>query len=480
METMQTMLTPVRTARLLDDVMARGGAHLPGLNPFLSTVAFWRAFAADSPVAAIPMERNVRSRVQIRARYLYELVNLAPIALEPEWDIVGNHLPNDYHSLPMPNPANPDDVAQMAELGIAPATLNEILDVVTAWRHPSWQGLGEYPLSYRLGVMGTGDTSGVYWAHGWMENHSIRDYAKVLAIGFEGIKDEIETCLATADIADPDYPRKESFWRAALLVCEAGAMLGRRYAALAREMAAATSGVEASHLESIARRCERVPARGARTFEEAVQSLWFAHILTCGEDGINANSIGRLDQILYPFYKADQDAGRLSRDRALTLMEELACRLYRDYDVQAITLGGVDRQGQDAVNDLSTLILEATRNVGVVRDLSIRIGPETPDEFIDLASDLIARGGGIPFIFNDNAFIPALTDRGIALEDARDYAPIGCVELTIPGRANPHAVSAVLCSTKCLEYALFDGKDPRAGIQVGPQTGTLSSFCLIR
>jgi formate C-acetyltransferase len=219
-----------------------------------------------------------------------------------------------------------------------------------------------------------------------------------------------------------------------------------------------------------------VPAEGARTFFEAVQSLWLAHIHTCGEDLINANSIGRLDQILYPWYKADREAGQLTPEEALAIMEELACKLYLDYDVQAIVLGGVDREGNDAVNDLSYLILDATRDVAFARDVSVRLHTPSPPAFVTRAAELILRGGGIPFIFNDDCFIPALHTHGIALEDARDYAPIGCIELTIPGRANPHAVSGWFCSTKCLELALFNGQDPRTGKQLGPQTGALQDF----
>lgn len=476
METVEIKTTPPRIERLRDDVMARGGSHIAH-NPFLSTVAFWRANTPTESPAPVLANKSGWSRVQIRANYLVELIRLAPVEIEPEWQIAGNHLPQDYPRLPLPDPDDPNHTAHMAALGITPAELPSICEVVARWRSPLWQAIGSFPEAYQAGVMGTGDTSGVYWAHGWMENHSIRDYAKVLAVGFAGIRTEIETCLSTADIADPEYPQKENFWRAALAVCEAGILLGHRYAETARELArTANSSQEVHRLLDIAERCDRVPAHSARTFAEAVQALWLAHILTCGEDGVNANSIGRLDQILYPYYEADRDAGRLSANDARHLMEELACRLYRDYDVQAITLGGVDRWGRDAVNELSGIILEATRSVGFVRDVSIRVGPDTPSEFIGLASDLIARGGGIPFIFNDDVFIPALTDRGIALEDARDYAPIGCVELTIPGRANPHAVSGILCSTKCLEYALFDGRDPRTGEQVGPQTGALASF----
>ncbi|MCY2930092.1 MAG: hypothetical protein NTV86_11475, partial [Planctomycetota bacterium] len=309
------------------------------------------------------------------------------------------------------------------------------------------------------------------------ENHSIRDYAKVIRIGFGGVRREIEQALGGADRAAPDYAHAENFWLAGLDICDAGILLGRRYAQEARRLAdLADSPQEKTRLEGIAERCSRVPAEGARTLAEAVQALWLAHILTCGEDGINANSLGRLDQILYPCYAADLAAGRIDRQGAVELMEELGCRLYLEYDVQAITLGGVNREGQDAVNDLSYVILDATDNLGFVRDLSVRLHRDSPPAFVLRASELIARGGGIPFIFNDDCFIPALADRGIELADARDYAPIGCIELTVPGRAIPHAVSGWFNSTKCLELALFNGLDPVSGRHVGPQTGEFGEF----
>jgi formate C-acetyltransferase len=226
----------------------------------------------------------------------------------------------------------------------------------------------------------------------------------------------------------------------------------------------------------MAETCRRVPALGARTLFEATQALWLAHVLTCGEDGINANSIGRLDQILHPYYEADLASGRITREDAVRLMEELACKLYLEYDVQAITLGGLDRNDNDASNEMSLIILEATRNAGFVRDVSVRLNAKTSPALIERAVDLVARGGGIPFFFNDDCFIPALSERGIEIEDARDYAPIGCIELTIPGRANPHAVSGWFNAAKCLELALFDGKDPRTGEQLGPAAGSLSDF----
>ncbi|MDQ1256017.1 MAG: hypothetical protein QG656_612, partial [Candidatus Hydrogenedentes bacterium] len=404
------------------------------------------------------------------AALLLELVKAAETELRPGWHLVGEHLPG--HAFGLACPEQRKDLAPMRALGLTDDEVERVRTCYTDWveRRNNHCAYGE-PLEDVPRV------DSVYWAWGWIENHSIRDYPKVLAIGFDGIRDEILACRSEAHLSDPDFPRKENFWRAALWICEAGCALGQRYAAFAE--AQAKSAVELSEcerLERMAEVCRQVPARGARTLFEAVQSLWFAHILTCGEDGINANSIGRLDQMLYPYYAADIEAGRTTREDAVRLMEELACKLYLEYDVQAITLGGLDHDGHGACNEMTHIILDATRNVGFVRDVSVRLGAQSPPALVEQAASLIARGGGIPFLFNDDCFVPAMTGHGIAIEDARNYAPIGCIELTVPGRANPHAVSGWFNAAKCLELTLFDGVDPRSGERHGPATGRLTDF----
>ncbi|MFH1731341.1 MAG: pyruvate formate lyase family protein [Planctomycetota bacterium] len=461
-----------RIAALRSQAMERKGSFVTDGNPFERDVALWRA------------SKSGRSRVQVRAALLHELVKIATLRIPDGWTLAGEHLP---HRAAWPWPGKPDaeQVARIRDLGLTDDEIEAVGEACRIW-HLGRAGA----LSYAVGetdpdnVKAQGGWKGkageVYWAGGWTENHSVRDYAKVLRLGFGGIRKEAETALAAADIADPEFPQKENFWRAALQVCDAGCLLGQRYADLAAQMAANTdSPDERARLERMAEACSHVPAEGARTFFEATQALWLAHILTCGEDGINANSIGRLDQMLFPYYRADIDAARLTRTEACEIMEELACKLYLEYDVQAITLGGQDEDGNDAVNELSHVILDATRNADFVRDLSIRLHKNSPPEFVDHAARMIARGGGIPFIFNDDCFVKALNDRGIAIEDARNYAPIGCIELTVPGRANPHAVSGWFSGIKCLELALFNGEDPTIGEQVGPQTGQLADFSSI-
>ncbi|MFH1731625.1 MAG: pyruvate formate lyase family protein [Planctomycetota bacterium] len=457
----------IRSERLKTAIMTRKGSFPGTVNPLARSVALWRASMAGG------------SRVQVRASYLHELVRLAPIEIEPDWTLAGNHLPTAHIPLLRPDPDDPEHVVRIRELGVSEEQLPAVRDAVVLWEETARRAIEEASSDHprRGGCCDDDPRKRVFIGIGWAENHSVRDYAKAIRIGFNGIRKEIEQEIAKADTASPDLARKESFWGAALRICDAAVLLGARYAEEARALAdRATSPDEKGRLWRIAEACAQVPARGARTLAEATQSLWLLHILTCGEDGIGANSLGRLDQILYPYYVADVAAGRLSRDGAIALMEELACRLYLEYDVQAITLGGLDRNGHDAANDLSYIILEATRNVGFMRDLSVRLHKNSPERFVRLACELMARGGGIPFVFNDDCFVPALTGRGIRLEDARGYAPIGCIELTVPGRANPRAVSGWFNSLKCLELAMFDGRDPETGTQWGPRTGTLQGF----
>jgi len=447
-----------RLAQLRRAVMARKGSFLPDANPFVRDVALWRA------------QRPLMSVGQVRAATLLDLVKHAPMLIPTDWRLAGEHLPG--HHFGLASEEGPGQIDRMRELGLSPEQVSEVQACYERSKRPPSR-------LYAIGesVEEVQQATCVYWSIGWIENHSVRDYAKVLEIGFDGIREQIDAQLDAADIADPAFPQKEGFWKAALSVCEAGRTLGARYAQLAQRMARKTDDPpDRARLEHMARTCRRVPARGARTLFEAVQALWLAHILTCGEDGINANSIGRLDQILNPYYKADVADGRITPQDALRLMEELACKMYLEYDVQAITLGGLDRHGHNAANDMTRVILEATGNVGFVRDVSLRLSAKSPPPLVELAAQLVARGGGIPFLFNDDCYVPALAERDIDIEDARDCAPIGCIELTIPGRANPHAVSGWFNAAKCLELALFDGLDPRSGQQLGPRTGRLTDF----
>lgn len=311
-------------------------------------------------------------------------------------------------------------------------------------------------------------------------NHSIRAYEKVLRLGFSGLQAEVESVLASLDLTDPDAGVRRANLLAFRAICESAKKLGARHAEMAREMAASCGDADgADEWNRIADICERVPAEPARTFREAVQSLCFAHIITVWEDGINANGIGRIDQFLWPYLERDLADGTITMDAAAEILAALWIKLYRPYDVQQMMIGGQLSDGSDATNPLSYLVLDVTEGLGFVRCLSARLHKQSQREFVSRCVDLLAAGGGIPFFFNDEALIPALVRHGIPLQDARGYAAIGCIEITIPGKANPHAVSHWINLAKVLELALNDGCDLLDGGQVGPRTGSLADFTSI-
>ena len=286
-------------------------------------------------------------------------------------------------------------------------------------------------------LSGDGAIAGVHGIKVMTDNHSVVGYEQVLKLGFEGLLQKTEGYEKT---------NGGSAWYSAVKrVCRAACALGERYAAEA----------EALGLETTARICRRVPRYPAGGFHEAVQSLWFAHIINTWEDGINANSLGRLDQILYPYYKSDMDKGVLTKHGAFELICCLWIKLYRDYDVQQSCVGGCGSDGGGAVNELSWLMLDATEALDFIRCLSVRFSAESDPAFLRRALEVAGNmQKGVPFFFNDGVMVPALVKKGIPAEDARGYTQIGCVETVIPGKSNPHAVTAHANLLKAAEYAL--------------------------
>ena len=331
-------------------------------------------------------------------------------------------------------------------------------------------------------VVQQAETQGVLCAWGTPENHTVLGYEQVVRLGFAGIRDQITARLASLDWSDPASVQKKLILESTLLVAEAACSQGRRYAKKAGEL---LRGADRQHfadrqrcadLEAIQAVNNQVPEHPAQTFHQAVQSLWFAHLVNTLEDGVNANSLGRIDQILYPYYARDMAEGRLTYEEAREIIACLWLKLYRDYDVQQATIGGVDAAGKDATNELSYLMLEVTGQLDLIRCLGVRLHKDSPDRFIAKALEIVRKGKGVPFFFNDDTLVPALVENGVSLEDARDYANIGCIETTIPGKANPHAVSNRVNLLKCLELALNDGVNLLTGTQLGPRTGKPRRF----
>ena len=302
-------------------------------------------------------------------------------------------------------------------------------------------------------------------------NHTVIDYEKVLRLGYRGLLEEV-TQYEKANGSNAMYKSMKR-------ICQAACQMGQKYASMAQTLLQAEDDAyQKEDLEKIIAVCSRVPEHPATTFHEAVQSLWFAHIVNTWEDFINANSLGRLDQILYPYYKRDLEAGLLTKEAAFELICCLWLKLYRNYDVQQSCVGGSTPDGKSCVNDLSYMMLDATEQLNVIRCLSVRFSRNTEKEFIKRALEVVGHvQKGVPFFFNDDVMVPALMQKGIREADAYDYTQIGCVETVIPGRSNPHAVTGEANMLKALEYTFCNGSSMmHPHLHPGLQTGPVSDF----
>jgi formate C-acetyltransferase len=301
-------------------------------------------------------------------------------------------------------------------------------------------------------------------------NHTVIGYEKVLKKGFFGLLDEINEAEAKNGTNEVYQSMKA--------VCLSAASIGEKYAQKAKELLS-DANYRKEDLEKIISVCSRVPKYPAESFVEAVQALWFAHIINTWEDFINANSLGRLGQMLYPYYKADIEKGLITKEEAFEIICLLWLKLYRDYDVQQSCVGGTDIFGKSRVNELSYLMLDATEQLGFVRCLSVRFSPKTTErEFIKRALEVTGHlQNGVPFFFNDDVLVPALTSKGISFEDACDYTQLGCVETVIPGKSNPHAVTGNVNLLKTVEYVLCNGFSMLyPEFENGIKTGKLETF----
>ena len=332
-------------------------------------------------------------------------------------------------------------------------------------------------------------TPGNYFYNG--VGHVTVQYEKVLAVGYEGIIEEAKAALAACRPGDADYARRHSFLQAVIISCEAAVTYAGRYAALARETAQSCGDpVRRAELLQIADNCDNVPAKGARSFYEACQSFWFVQMLLQMESSGHSISPGRFDQYMYPYYRADMDSGKITREQAQELIDCIWVKLndlnkardaasaegFAGYSLfQNLIAGGQNSEGIDVTNDLSFMCIEACMHVMLPQpSFSIRVWNGSPHDFLIKAAELTRTGIGLPAYYNDEVIIPALVSRGLTLADAREYNIIGCVEPQKAGKTEGWHVAAFFNMCRPLELAFHNGRD--GGVQVGPQTGDVEQM----
>ncbi len=447
-----------------------------------------------------------------RARMLLDLVRQMSITIAPDELIVGNR-----SLLPRMGVIAPEGAVDWVdrELDILPTRpqdrFNITPEVIRELRNeifPYWRGktledavAARLPEDVRRAVKGKAfSVNQTDHAQG----HILPDVEGWLRLGIGGLRAQVQVQAAQCCLPASDNPQSsvvgrrssvapQIFYDAALIALDAAAEFIARYADLAEQMAGEAEGVtRQAELNGIAERCRWLSEHPARNFPEALQAVWFLFALLQIESNASSFSPGRLDQYLLSYLEADLVAGDLTLADAQAWLELLwlkfneivllrssaSARYFAGFPIGFnIVLGGQKPDGGDATNLLSFMCLRAQADLGLTQpNLSIRIHRDSPQDFLRAAAHVVGRGSGMPQVFNDEVIIPGQLRRGIAPEDARNYAVVGCVELSTPGKALGWSDSAMFNMTRILELTLFGGRDPQTGDQIGLATPPLDEM----
>lgn len=273
--------------------------------------------------------------------------------------------------------------------------------------------------------------------------HFIPNYERVLAKGTTGIIEDIRK------LQKERPENNQNFYEGAIIALKGVEAFAEKYAMHLSKLAEKEKDpIRREELEKMSKICSRVPKNPAQSFHEALQSIAFFHIALCIEQYENAISFGRLDQILYPYYKKDKEAGRITYEEAKELLCLFVLKMDEDILVndgnsflnmskmfetlstdQAVTLGGVDKDGNDVTNDLTYMLIDACELQTLSLDIGARVHENSPDEYLERLAQAYVNGSPLPQLFSDKEYIPSLLKHyPVSTEQARDYSIVGCVE----------------------------------------------------
>lgn len=315
------------------------------------------------------------------------------------------------------------------------------------------------------------------------------DYEKILREGAQSIIDEARQCLKDLRYTTGDAIEKKNYWEAVILVFEAWIRFVNRYADLCAALAAAEKDEKRSaELRQMSAICRRAPQYPARNFREALQSFWFTFLMALPSP---TTSAGRFDQYMYPYYSADRDAGVLTDDEVLELLEIMRCKVMKINRVSGKanraknagmakwynwTIGGVDANGSDATNDLSYLLLEAAKETKLPHHtITLRVHPGTPDELMKKSLEVVRTGIGMPAFVGDESYIRFFTQNGMTLENARDYCMTGCVDGNVAARSRTQVVTFFIIA-QAFDIFMHNGYCRYTKENVGIPTGDVTKM----
>ena len=432
----------------------------------------------------------------LRARNFYEICQKKTIYIGPDELIVGERgpVPKAVPTFPELTCHSVEDLHTLDTRELQSYHISqEDIDIYEREVIPYWKGKTqrerifnhvsrEWEDAYHAGVF-------TEFMEQRAAGHTAMD-GKMYHEGLLDVKRRIEDRISRLDyIYDPEATDKQQELEAMAISCDAAILFAERHAELAEKLASEEQDARRKkELEKIADVCHWVPAHAPRDFWEAIQMYWFVHLGTVTElNGWDSMNPGHIDQHLFPFYKKGVDEGKLTRDEAKELLSCLWIKFnnqpappkvgvtalesgtYNDFT--NINIGGVDRNGCSATNELSFMMLEIQEELHELQPgLSIHIAENTPDDFLIEGIKVIRQGHGYPSIFNPDTYIKELMRDGKTLEDAREGGCSGCIEVGAFGK-EAYLLTGYLNTPKILEITLNNGFDPISGKQLGPKTG---------
>ena len=371
-----------------------------------------------------------------------------------------------------------------------------ILETLKYWDGKSMEDLSNLVMPSKIKELEKDDIICVGLENG-VSGETTCDHEKILTVGLKGY---IEECQRNIDSHIPQTMEEQSkvdFWQACIIQAKGLITYAHRMAEEAERQAMLCKDEKRKReLLTIAENCRVVPENPPRTFQQALQSIWFVHVCFYIEVCTTACGFGRFDQYMWPFYKKDVlEEGKLSREEALEMLECLYLKTCEVYEVrdnwyatafagypmwQTLVVGGQTSDGKDATNDLSYLCLEAASDLQIKQPvMALRVWEKTPEALIRYGCKMIQEGQANPGFFNDAAAIGMSLEkgRGSTIEEAKDWTIVGCIQPAPGGGSADGSPDAGYVNMgKMIEFVLHNGVDPATGKQMGLETGDPREF----
>ncbi|ACA54991.1 glycyl radical protein [Clostridium botulinum] len=421
-----------------------------------------------------------------RAYMLKNILEKMPIFIEKQTLIVGNQAKANRAAPIFPEYAIDWVIRELDEFEkrdgdvfyIDEKTKEELRDIAPYWEHNTTldKGLANVPpksrVLYDLGIIkAEGNiTSG--------DAHIAVDYGRIMKKGLKEYEERTIALREALDLTDFHNIKKYHFYEAILIVLDAIKTFAKRYSDLAREMITKEDDeTRKMELMEIARIMDKVPYEPADNFYEAIQSMWFVHLILQIESNGHSLSYGRMDQYLYPYLKKDLESGDITEDKAVELLTNLWLKTFTINKVrswshtqfsagsplyQNVTVGGQTTDKKDAVNKLSYLIIKSVAQTRLPQpNLTVRYHKGLDDKFMNEAIEVLKLGTGMPAFNSDEVIIPSFIEKGVREEDAYNYSAIGCVEVAVPGKWGYRCTGMSFINfPKTLLISMNEGVDP--------------------